>query len=449
MIPTASRTIYIVSASIFYYAWAEPQFIGVVLVSTALDWIIGAGIHRTPAQRMRKLLLAAGIASNLALLLYFKYANFFVDNVNSMLATLGWSTVGWVNIALPVGVSFIIFEKITYLVAIYRRTCRPADSLMTYYLYVFLFPKLLAGPIVKYNDIAAQLYARTVTLDDFIYGTKRFIVGLAKKVLIADMVSPLVDVAFSTPASELSVRTAWLGVFAFSLQIYFDFSGYSDMAIGMARMMGFRLLENFNAPYTAVNFTDFWRRWHISLSTWIRDYIYIPLGGGRRSRMRTYCNLSLCFLLCGLWHGANWTYILWGLYHGFFLIMDKLWWLNFQRRLPRILNVVVTFSLIMIGWAIFRAESTTQLMYYVPALLGFTSESTHSVYVSANVTVALLLGAGISFYKLIDWRMPTPTFLNRWVHVPTWQFASCLILLVLSICQLTISSYSPFLYFRF
>ena len=303
--------------------------------------------------------------------------------------------------ALPIlPFSFIVFEKITYLVDLYRGECQPADNLLTYMLYVFYFPKLLAGPIIRYHDIDQQLRQRQVTWVDFRDGIIRFLFGLAKKVLLADHIGHLTNEIFGLPAKQLDL-TAGLDWVLCSGQIYFDFSGYSDMAIGLSRIFGFRLKENFNQPYTAVNFTDFWRRWHISLSTWIRDYLYIPLGGNRHSLVRTYFNLSLCFFLSGLCRPRRLDIFLLGIVHGTMLIADRVFWKEWQRHFPKVINVAITFFLVMISWVIFRAQSLEQIGYYLQAMFIPRSVEPTLVAVSPDIVFALGVAYFIIFLPLL------------------------------------------------
>jgi alginate O-acetyltransferase complex protein AlgI len=344
---------------------------------------------------------------------------------------------------------FVTLSPITYLVDLYRRTCHPADNLSTYLLYVFYFPKLLAGPIIRYHDINEQLRKREVTWVDFRDGMIRFLFGLAKKVLLADHIGHFADEVFLLPSKQLDMSMAWIGIFCFTAQIYFDFCGYSDMAIGLSRIFGFHLKENFRQPYTAVNFTDFWRRWHISLSNWIRDYLYIPLGGNRYSMPRTYFNLCLCFFLSGLWHGASWTFIIWGLFHGAMLIADRLFWKEWQKHLPKILNVAITFFLVMISWAIFRAQSLSQVGYYLRAMFIPRSTESNLLWLSPDIVCALAVAYFIIFLPLVP---RFEKFLNWYERLGlrrTTELGTAYGLFLLALARIAAASYQAFIYFRF
>lgn len=450
---TKAKNYTLIAASIFFYSWAEPTFVFWILGSALLDWFIGNEIYKaTQNLRWRKLLLVLGVANNLGLLIYFKYANFFVDSVSQALVKLGFTPIALLSIALPIGISFVVFEKITYLVDIYRHQGLPSRNFSLYLLYVFFFPKLLAGPIIKYRDIEAQLTGRTVHFEDIREGTIRFLYGLGKKVLIADHLSRPVNAIFHLDAEKLNCSTAWIGILCFSAQIYFDFSGYSDMAIGLSRIMGFRLLENFRMPYTSVNFTDFWRRWHISLSSWIRDYLYIPLGGNRCSSARSYFNLCICFFLSGLWHGAAWNFICWGIFHGIMLILDRLFWIEVQKRLhlPRLFNIFFTFGLVMISWVIFRAESFSQVLFYIQAMFSpGVAKIPHTVWISPDIMTVLIVA------YIIIWAPLLPRF-ERLVEAyhrlklrSDFELASVLILFFLTVSKMASDTFNAFIYFRF
>jgi len=334
--PRAAQNTLLLLASLLFYAWGEGFFVLVMLGSIAFNYLVGllleAGRGR---RRLRPLALLLGVAGNLALLIVFKYAGFLVTNLNLLLAGLKLPALPVPALHLPIGISFFTFQAMSYVIDVYRDRIPVQKHPLRIALYIALFPQLIAGPIVRYQHIARQLTRRVVTRPGLAEGIRRFILGLGKKMLLANVLAVPVDKIFAIPAHQLTTSVAWLGVVCYALQIYFDFSGYSDMAIGLGRMFGFRFLENFRYPYLARTITDFWRRWHISLSSWFRDYVYIPLGGNRRGPLRTYRNLVIVFLLCGLWHGASWTFVAWGLFHGLFLAIERLggWaWPDSWRR---------------------------------------------------------------------------------------------------------------------
>jgi alginate O-acetyltransferase complex protein AlgI len=435
--------------SFFFYAWGAPKFIGVVFVSCGIDWLATNWLHAAKDPGRRKRLLSWTVALNLVMLGYFKYAGFMVGSENSLFTTLGLEPLPLLEIALPIGISFIVFQKITYLVDVYRGEGQPAKSFLTYLLYVHFFPQLIAGPIVKYHDVEEQFTRRSYTQRNLVAGLTRFSMGLAKKVLIADSLTPVVDGAFASPTSQLDPATAWLGIVCYAIHLYFDFSGYSDMAIGLARTMGFRFQENFNSPYISENISEFWRRWHISLSTWIRSYLYFPLGGNRLGTVRTYFNLWLCFLLCGLWHGASWNFVFFGTYHGVFLILDRLFWLRVQQRIPRMVNVGITFVLTMFGFVIFRTETLEEAIHYYAALFVDRSSEAHWLYFTDDIYFYLGVGLVLSmlpttslypklveFYKSLRYRLELTTLV-------------AVLLFIFSVGQIASRNFTTFLYFRF
>ncbi len=438
------------AASLAFYAWGEPRFVFFAMGSALLDLaIVRAMSSERRGQRARKALLFLGIAANLGLLAFFKYANFGWDNAQAVAqSVLGLDLPAIAGIVLPIGISFIVFEKITYVVDVYRGVGHPARSVRDYLLYVFLFPKLLAGPIVKYHDIERQLQDRARRFDDLAEGLRRFAIGLGKKVLIADPVGEIANQAFAHEPT-IGFGIAWLGALAYAMQIYFDFSGYSDMAIGIARTMGFRLMENFNRPYTAVGFGDFWRRWHISLSTWIREYLYIPLGGDRVSPLRTYINLWICFLLSGLWHGAAWTFVAWGAYHGLFLTLDRMFMKRALRRLPRIVAVGVTFVLVTIGWVIFRAPDIDSAFRYLAVMADWTAVRTGAFIVTRDQMLILAVALAICFLPV---SVRVSRALDTLRALPKWESARLVmaaVVLALALAKAVTVSFHPFLYFRF
>jgi len=448
--PLRAKSVLTLLGSLLFYAWGEPSFVVVVIASASFDLVVARAISHLTGQRLRRAVLGVGVLANLGVLFYFKYAHFAV-------ATTSWLSARWFGIALPevgaialpIGVSFIVFEKITYLVDVYRGVGQPTRHVHDYLLYVFLFPKLLAGPIVKYHDIQDQLQRPSREPGDFATGLTRFAFGLSKKVLLADPMSEISDAIFASGHTVIGFELAWLGAIAFALQIFFDFSGYSDMAIGLARCLGFRLLENFEQPYLAIGFADFWRRWHISLSSWIRDYLYIPLGGDRVSPLRLYLNLWICFLASGLWHGASWTFVIWGAYHGFFLTLDRLFLGRWLRSRHRALGILLTFLTVTLGWVIFRAPTQAAALRHLGAMLDPGRMSTRFVLITYDHYLVMLVGLAFCF-------LPAFRVHERWLAARAQPssysarvMAGACVLLLLSAAKATTVAFQPFLYFRF
>lgn len=454
------RNAVLLGASLLFYAWGELGYVLLMLISIAGNWLFGIWIEQTRGRPAAcRMALAAGIAGNLAVLGYFKYGNFLADNLNALLAPAGLPTIEADSIHLPIGISFFTFQAISYIVDVYRRQApvqwRP-DHLA---LYISLFPQLIAGPIVRYGDVALQIVTRSVTLEDLRYGIQRFAVGLGKKVLIANTLAGLADQAFSLPEGTLPAHLLWLAMIAYTLQIYYDFSGYSDMAIGLGRMFGFRFLENFNYPYSAASITEFWRRWHISLSSWFRDYLYIPLGGNRKGPARTYANLLIVFLLCGLWHGASWTFIVWGLYHGLFLILER-WGLGrLLAGLPRAAGHAYAILVFSVGWVFFRADSLPDALEFLAGLFHFGTPPylNAQLFSALSVQFYLALAVGIVFAfpiapaisRLLAQTIPA-TMKGISISLGTVAATAWMaFLLVSSTAQLLSGAHNPFLYFRF
>jgi alginate O-acetyltransferase complex protein AlgI len=436
-------------ASTLFYLWGEPVFVPVLLVSTAIDYWLSFSLGEANPPRRRRLALTAGIVGNLSVLIVYKYADFLADNFIFVLAPFGVGRIPLLHLALPIGVSFVVFEKITYLMDTYRGVSRPAASFSDYCLFVLFFPKLLAGPILKYHEMKDQIAAPPeVEWSDFQTGVLRFARGLGRKLFIADPLGAFVNQLFAADPAGLSAGYAWLGLASFTLQIYFDFSGYTDMAIGLARMMGLRLKENFNAPYIAQSMTEFWRRWHISLTNWIRDYLYRPLSGNRRGDARTYLNRWICFLASGLWHGASWNFVLWGAYNGLFLTLDRLFLRDALARCGTVVATLVTLFIVMIGWAIFRSDSPAHLQQFTAALFS-TSHSSLALEVPAEVPFTLALGAFISLLPATKLYGP----LVRMYETQSWlralTIASLLVVYVLAIARAVTVPFQPFIYFRF
>lgn len=445
----------ILLGSIFFYAWGAPKFIFVILGTTVLDFLFVQKMHSYTEPFKKKLMLILSLSMNLGLLFYFKYCNFFIDNLNPLLSGLNLGHISLAKVILPIGISFYTFESITYVVDVYRGIHKPLKNFWDYQLYIIFFPKLIAGPIVRYHDIADQItdrFAKT-GMDDRLIGFNRFIIGLSKKVLIANVLGQQADQIFNAGNySQLSGATAWFGALCYSMQIYFDFSGYSDMAIGLARMMGFRLPENFNRPYISQSITEFWKRWHMTLGAWMRNYLYIPLGGNRQTAIRTYANLWIVFLFSGLWHGASWTFIIWGAYHGFWMVMERLGLSRVMQKVPGGLKIIISFLIVVVGWVLFRIDKLPDAVQYLHQLFNLSG----GTFVATNslVIFTLLLAIFISFsayYKpfknLADTAWYDIELLKN--NKALWLFFVSLILFVLCLSRIVGSDFNPFIYFRF
>ncbi len=455
--PRIGKNVIVLLASYLFYAWGAPKIVPLLLLSSIADYLISKKLS-VRSDRTRKFWLTIGILCNTALLIYFKYSNFFFNELNSAFLAAGISPILWTEVALPIGISFFTFQKISYLVDVYRRSVAPARSIVNYLLYVVSFPQLIAGPIVRYRDVSQQIEERVHDLKSIHDGAYRFCVGLAKKVLIADTMGAVASNVFSLSEAQLSTPYAWLGIICYAYQIYFDFSGYSDMAIGLGKLMGFHFLENFDRPYTSQNFSDFWRRWHISLSRWMRDYLYIPLGGNRVDGLRRYANLWIVFLISGLWHGASTNFIVWGAFHGFFLTLDKLFWIDFSKRFGRVFNTGLTFILVCVGWVFFRCETFGEALFYLDRMFSVAQYWTVSEYM---VPALVIHNAGVFIFVLASLLCFVPSWprlpeiLNRRqenaseIPLTLFRFSTSAICLLLSVLALATSNFAPFIYFRF
>jgi alginate O-acetyltransferase complex protein AlgI len=455
------RNAWLLLASFIFYAWGEVAFIFLLLISTLLNWQFGLWIERCENPRERKMAVALAVTMNVGFLAFFKYAGFFVATLNKFFLLVGISAWPQPHIALPIGISFFTFHALSYIVDIYRRKWPAARNPCDTALYIFFFPQLIAGPILRWSGIAPQLIHRHYNRATFAEGIRRFVGGLAKKMIIANAVAVPADQIFSLPANQLSAPLAWLGVACYTLQIYFDFSGYSDMAVGLGKMFGFTFIENFNFPYISQSIREFWRRWHISLSTWFRDYVYIPLGGNRVSAARTHFNLILVFFLCGLWHGASWTFVIWGLYHGIFLVLERTSWGNALEKLPRPLRHLYAIFIVMMGWVLFRADTFSSATNFFAALFGFNHVAqTQPLGRFATNEVIFALVAG-TLFSLPLWNFLKNSgaraveFFPAKIHGALFCFGQILEI-VLVVAALLISSawlaggtYNPFIYFRF
>lgn len=401
---------------------------------------------------MKKRWLMLSLFLNLGLLSYFKYANFFVENLNSLIQNFGFEPVSWTAVALPIGISFYIFQSITYAVDVYRGVNPPVKNIFHYLLYILSFPQMIAGPIVKYNHIAHQLASRDETSDDRLLGFYRFCIGFGKKVLIANTMAVYANEILNGDIVNHSSTTVWLGVIAYTFQIYFDFSGYSDMAIGLGRMIGFKFPENFNSPYLSRNISEFWRRWHITLGSFMKEYLYIPLGGNRvKSVPRLYVNLAIVFLLSGLWHGASWNFVLWGAFHGLFLILDRLFLVKLLNKTGAFVSILFTFFVVMVGWAIFRMENFEEMKIVLMKLFAFDFSSALVVSVEYWLTLVVAVFFSIFTALKVGRKAEDFFFFRETVSVSGHLFllVIALLLLICSVASIAASDFNPFIYYRF
>ncbi len=453
LLPRKFRNIFALVASIFFYSWGAPDFIFIVLGSIIIDFYIVDILYKSTLRKARRILLTFSVFLNVGLLLYFKYANFFIDNVNSLIQSLGFSEITWTYIALPIGISFFTFQKLTYSVDVYRNVHKPLKRVWDYALYILMFPQLIAGPIVRFNEIADQIEDRRAfeKPDARLLGFFRFVIGLSKKVLIANVLGEQVDKIFAMNAADISTPAAWIGVIAYSFQIYYDFSGYSDMAIGIGRMIGFRFPENFNNPYISQNITEFWRRWHITLGRWMRDYLYIPLGGNRVPKYRFFFNLWVVFLISGFWHGAAWNFVLWGAFHGFFLIADRIFFINFTRRIGKFPSIVLTYFITLIGWVLFRADTLTFAWEYLHRMFAFDF-TVKEFFIDREFWALMVVGALFAFIaafgKIEQWWMKVLTADHN-ILVLCGMTVLSILFTMICIASITSSGFNPFIYFRF
>ena len=459
--PARWRNQVALAASLLFYAWGAPRFVFVLIGSSTVDYLASRFLAPAPTQRhpWRRSILSLALTMNLGVFLYCKYMNFFVAQANEVLTWCGAETMTWQKVLLPIGISFFTFQKLSYLVDVYRGTAQPSRSLHDYLLYVALFPQLIAGPIVRYHDVAQQLRSRVYTSEGFLEGAWRFCFGLGRKVLIANVLGGVADRIFNADlAAGVSPGAAWIGALCYTFQIYFDFSGYSDMAIGLGKMLGLDFLENFNFPYVAASFTEFWRRWHISLSNWMREYLYIPLGGNRVPHWRRTFNLWLVFLASGFWHGASWNFVVWGAYHGAFLSLDKLLSTRGWRAPPRILAIPSTFLLVLIGWIFFRTETLSDAYAFFGCMVGHTQVETPKLVAASLMEpqawtafiAAILLSLAPIFKRheiLKNW--PINGCTPRDHAKVTVRFILSIILLTSSLLCLISVQFNPFIYFRF
>ena len=440
----AKKNLILCLASLIFYAWGEPVYIVLMCLSIFFNYHLGLDMesHRNSSRKMKALLIF-GVCFNLFMLGFFKYAGFIVSNLNSLFGT----AIEFEGLPLPVGISFYTFQILSYVIDVYRGQVRAQTKIVSFAAYISMFPQLIAGPIVQYSDIEKQLSHRTVTIDNFYEGIIYFIKGLGKKVLFANTIGSVYSDIISQGIGNTSVVTAWICIICYTLQIYFDFSGYSDMAVGLGKMFGFEFVQNFNFPYKAVSITDFWRRWHISLSSWFRDYVYIPLGGNRKGTLRTIFNIFVVWSLTGLWHGAAWNFIAWGMFYGVLLILEKYVLKNILERVPVIFRHIGTLIVVMIGWVFFSSENMTQATDFIGALIGFGNGSfidSQAMYLlSENAFPIFAMGlSAVGVFEMISTREETRVY-------KALKCVVYLVIFILCITFLVSETYNPFLYFRF
>lgn len=432
-------------SSLVFYGWGEPRYLAIMLLTILCNYFGALALERWVT--WNKVILLLTILINLSFLFYFKYFNFVVENINGVFG----SDIAFVKVIMPIGISFYTFQALSYVVDVYRGEVRAQRDIYKLALYVTLFPQLVAGPIVKYHDVANQIEERSVTFDKVSYGVKRFIVGLAKKMLLANSFGAIADKIFSQPVESFDMATSWVGAIAYSFQLYFDFSGYSDMAIGLGYIFGFKFLENFNYPYISKSITEFWRRWHISLSTWFREYLYIPLGGNRVSKGRLYCNLFIVFLATGIWHGASWNFVIWGLWHGLFIILERVtgWHRKEGGRVLSIVQHCYTILIFVIGWVMFRADSMSYAWAYLQNMFGLGSPDAVmydlEYYLGGMELIVFAVGllCALPFFSRL--LQVGKNYRKAYFLINCWL----LFLFVLSLSSLAASTYNPFIYFRF
>ncbi len=471
LLPASRRNLFLLAASLFFYAWGETVYTLIMLVSIAGNYGL-ARLIAVNAARRRKALLIAAIGLNLGLLCWFKYANFGVNNLNTVLGSLGWQPIELAPVHLPLGISFFTFQALSYVIDVYQQKTRIQKNFIDMALYIALFPQLIAGPIVRYRHIAREIMHPALSLDRFAYGTRRFIVGLAKKMIIANPLGEVADAIFAMSPGEWSLPVAWLGAACFAIQLYYDFSGYSDMAIGLGRMFGFTFRENFNYPYIATSFREYWQRWHISLSLWFRDYLYIPLGGNRCSWLRTHFNLWVVFLLVGLWHGASWNFVVFGALHGLFMVLERAGLDRILQKLWRPVRHIYFIGLYLLFFGVFCTGDISEAGVYTATMLGLISAS-GSVSPDLITLQLFPLDKQIIFivgcFLAVPWQ-GVPTAIGAYIRshlsasaqqamtvfaplavvsLQTLRLSMLLGLLILSILHIAAGTYNPFIYFRF
>lgn len=447
LLPTLRiRNVLLIAVSLLFYAYGEPVYVLLMIASIIINYIFGR-LLGTENKKKRQWILAIAVVINIGLLVVFKYLDMMVQTVNQLCG----SEIPLVGLALPIGISFFTFQALSYVIDVYRREVEPQKNLWNVMLYISFFPQLIAGPIVKYHDIQEQIDNRNTDVKEIAEGLRRFIIGLSKKVLISNTMAVTADALFAAGAGELNILSAWIAAIAYMLQIYFDFSGYSDMAIGLGHMFGFRFLENFRYPYISANIQEFWRRWHISLSTWFKEYLYIPLGGNRKGKARTCLNKMIVFFSTGLWHGANWTFVLWGLWHGVFLLFEQVCPV---KKLPKVLAHIYALLVVCVGFVMFRADTFGQGMFMIGTMFGgWEFSPVQMAVVWEQLTPIFLVTLVVAVFgsaPLIP-KAAEACLVRENLRKPATYFSYMASFVLLILCMLSLSSgtYNPFIYFRF
>ena len=446
--PQRLKHLTLTGVSYIFYGWANPSFMLLMLFNTTVDYTNGRIMGITENPKIRKFALCCSVVIDLSVLAFFKYFNFGIDNYNALMATMGidsWQFDGFFRVILPLGISFYTFQSMSYVIDVYRRDADVVTNYIDYACYVSMYPQLVAGPIVRFQEVADQLKYRTHTWEKFARGIAFFMLGMGKKVLLANPCGKIADVTFSTV--DLSCFDAWYGIVAYAFQIYFDFSGYSDMAVGLGLMIGFVFAKNFDSPYKSKSITEFWQRWHLSLSTWLRDYLYIPLGGNRKGNLRTYINLSLVMLLGGLWHGASWNFLIWGGIHGGYLAFERAQGKeSIYRKMPGVFQVALTFFIVLLAWVFFRADTLPDAWRYMKSLFGLTL-STESGSVIRGLIYNPYYVFNFVLAGVVVWALPQTWDFTRTLSVP--KIIWCIVVFAIALAALTTQSYNPFIYFIF
>ncbi len=443
LLPKVLKNVWLLIASIIFYSWGEPVYVFLMLFSSIFNYSMARDMDRERRKGINpKMTFMFTVVVNLFILGFFKYYGFLMDTINGILGT----SIHYTALALPIGISFYTFQALSYIIDVYWGNVRVQTSPIKFCLYLALFPQLIAGPIVKYKDIDEQLDNRQLNVEKFGHGSIRFILGLSKKVILANNLGLIYDLINQLPDNKISILTYWIGIFAYTLQIYFDFSGYSDMAIGIGKMLGFEFMENFNYPYLSKSITEFWRRWHISLSTWFKEYLYIPLGGNKVAPIRHILNILVVWSLTGLWHGASWNFVAWGLYYGILLILEKYVYGRLIDRAPNFVRHIYTLLIVMIGWVLFSSENLSTALSYIGIMFGvgkYPLMNFTTMYFLKTNLLLLIIGGFVATKKPIEY------FNILCERKRGLGIFLLLLFFVISTAYLVFSTYNPFLYFRF